>query len=288
MKLALVVSTGFHALVFGAVVFLPGAFLHLPPTPADLPIVQILITDSDPMEPDPKDRDSALAVAKPAPPLARPPELATADPVPVLPPPPKRSPDPIVLKLPPPADPPAPKPAPPPTPPAPPAPALPELAAPRADPPLPASPSPRPAPPPEMPSSVALASTPPVPSDLNANTRAPSAPADAPEDTGIKIDLPPAPAGAPIRSVAHYRRTPKPTYPATAYRLRQEGIVLLTVQVDTAGHAQQVKVKTSSGFPALDDAAQIAVRRWEFVPTRIGGQTVNSEVEVPVEFKLTN
>jgi len=35
-------------------------------------------------------------------------------------------------------------------------------------------------------------------------------------------------------------------------------------------------------------AAETAVHRWEFVPTRIGGQAVNAEVEVPVQFKLTD
>jgi TonB family protein len=47
-----------------------------------------------------------------------------------------------------------------------------------------------------------------------------------------------------------------------------------------------VEVKTSSGFPVLDAAALRPVSQWEFEPARIGLQTFESEIEVPVRFKL--
>jgi periplasmic protein TonB len=87
-------------------------------------------------------------------------------------------------------------------------------------------------------------------------------------------------------TLARYQRTPKPAYPASARRLRQEGTVVLRVRVDPEGRVTAVQLKTSSGFAALDAAAAGAVRRWEFVPAHSGEQPVTSEVEVPVRFRL--
>lgn len=85
-----------------------------------------------------------------------------------------------------------------------------------------------------------------------------------------------------------YRVNPEPPYPATARRRRQEGLVLLAVRVTSQGRASRIELKQSSGFPALDEAAWQAVRGWEFEPARLGALAVESEIEVPVRFKLTN
>ncbi len=83
-----------------------------------------------------------------------------------------------------------------------------------------------------------------------------------------------------------YLNNPKPVYPAASRRLGEEGRVLLRVQVDAEGHAESVDIKTSSGFPRLDNAAREAVARWRFVPARRGETTVPSAVLVPVVFNL--
>lgn len=92
-------------------------------------------------------------------------------------------------------------------------------------------------------------------------------------------------AGA--RAHADYRKNPEPAYPAAARRRRQEGVVLLAVRVSVQGKAAEVSVKTSSGFPLLDEAAVTAVRTWQFEPGRIDSKAVESEIEVPIRFKLT-
>lgn len=84
-----------------------------------------------------------------------------------------------------------------------------------------------------------------------------------------------------------YRRNPEPSYPLAARRRRQEGVVLLVVEVTPTGRAAGVAVQRSSGFKLLDDAAARAVENWEFEPAREGAVAVASRIEVPVRFRLT-
>lgn len=83
-----------------------------------------------------------------------------------------------------------------------------------------------------------------------------------------------------------YLKNPEPVYPLAARRRRQEGLVLLSVRVNITGRALSVSLKQSSGYPLLDEAALSQVREWEFAPARIGNLAVESEIEVPVRFKL--
>ena len=86
---------------------------------------------------------------------------------------------------------------------------------------------------------------------------------------------------------AHYLSNPKPEYPEEAKEMRQQGVVVLSVEVGTDGHANDVSVSRSSGFPQLDQAAVRGVRRWVFEPARAAGLPVSSHVEVPVRFSLS-
>jgi len=89
-----------------------------------------------------------------------------------------------------------------------------------------------------------------------------------------------------VRAQPNYRRNPEPPYPLTALRRRQQGVVLLDVQVSAQGRATQVEVKVSSGFALLDDTAVRAVLNWDFEPARIGPIPMDSKIEVPVRFQL--
>ena len=82
-----------------------------------------------------------------------------------------------------------------------------------------------------------------------------------------------------------YAVNPPPRYPPEALRARQQGLVLLRLKVAADGSVSDLSIKHSSGFPALDDAALAAVRRWKFEPARIAGQPVAEDVEVPVRFQ---
>lgn len=89
-----------------------------------------------------------------------------------------------------------------------------------------------------------------------------------------------------VRAAPNYGKNPEPTYPVAARRRREQGLVLLTVKVNAQGRAASVELKRPSGFPVLDDAALRSVRDWEFEPARLGAISVESEIEVPVRFKL--
>ena len=89
-----------------------------------------------------------------------------------------------------------------------------------------------------------------------------------------------------VKARPNYLRNPEPPYPLLARRRRQEGTVLLSVRVTENGRAALVNLKTSSGYPLLDEAALRAVRDWEFDPARAAGIAVESQIEVPVRFVL--
>jgi len=87
-------------------------------------------------------------------------------------------------------------------------------------------------------------------------------------------------------SAPRYRSNPQPEYPVEAKRERQQGTVVLSVEVSAEGRPTSVTLSRSSGFPLLDQSAIAGVRRWTFEPGRAGGLPIASHVEVPVRFRL--
>ena len=79
---------------------------------------------------------------------------------------------------------------------------------------------------------------------------------------------------------------PAPVYPADALRYGWEGEVWLIVDVSRSGEASNVKVDKSSGYPVLDRAASRTVRKWQFEPARVGTESVEGSVRIPVRFKI--
>lgn len=79
---------------------------------------------------------------------------------------------------------------------------------------------------------------------------------------------------------------PKPNYPALARQRGQEGLVLLIVQVDEKGQPGPIEIKTSSGYPMLDQAALKGIKKWKFQPASLAGLPMAGSVLVPVEFRL--
>ncbi len=98
----------------------------------------------------------------------------------------------------------------------------------------------------------------------------------------------PLPSQGTIRTKSKpgYFRNQPPEYPQLAKQMRQEGLVILRVEIDQKGIPVQVEVKQGSGFPLLDQAALKAVKRWRFQPEQIGDSPVKSVVAIPVRFRL--
>jgi len=119
------------------------------------------------------------------------------------------------------------------------------------------------------------------------NVAAPPHP--APTVTASAAPEPVPAAEAPIEPPRYemaYLNNPAPAYPPLARRAKEQGRVVLRVLVSASGAAQDVEVRTSSGYERLDRAAVEAVRRWRFAPARRGAQTVAAWALVPILFQL--
>jgi protein TonB len=84
-----------------------------------------------------------------------------------------------------------------------------------------------------------------------------------------------------------YLYNPRPAYPAEARARRQQGVVIMSVDISAAGRVVDAHVMRTSGFPLLDRAALAAVRSWVFAPASRGGVDVAADVEIPVRFSLS-
>ena len=134
------------------------------------------------------------------------------------------------------------------------------------------------------------------PTAIRTETPPPQAMPEPVREAAPTPPAPPAPAARPApeappavvaaRFDAAYLNNPAPAYPPLSRRMREEGKVMLRVQVTAEGLPAQVDLAESSGFARLDSAAREAVQRWRFVPAKQGGQAVAAAVIVPIVFKL--
>jgi protein TonB len=99
-------------------------------------------------------------------------------------------------------------------------------------------------------------------------------------------DAAPGSGESPARFDAAYLSNPKPPYPALSRRMREEGKVVLRVLVTSEGKAGRLDVEASSGSARLDESALDTVRYWKFIPARRGNTAVQSQVLVPIIFRL--
>ena len=86
-------------------------------------------------------------------------------------------------------------------------------------------------------------------------------------------------------SVVCPQRT-QPLYPILSRRMNEEGTVVLRVELDETGAVVAAQVKSSSGYPRLDEAALAAVRHWRCQPAMRQGQPVRSVALQPFKFVL--
>jgi protein TonB len=106
-------------------------------------------------------------------------------------------------------------------------------------------------------------------------------------------EAPPAPAApAPpaktgVYISAEYAATNrKPAYPPMSMRYGEQGTVTLRVFVKADGTAGQVEIRSSSGYPLLDESARTAVQSWRFRPATSDGKPVGDWFLIPIPFKL--
>jgi protein TonB len=79
----------------------------------------------------------------------------------------------------------------------------------------------------------------------------------------------------------------KPDYPLTEKRAGHEGTTILEIYVDETGRVTQARVKASSGFEALDDAAvKQALRSWRLLPGTKDGKPEAMWYAISMKFSL--
>jgi protein TonB len=89
-----------------------------------------------------------------------------------------------------------------------------------------------------------------------------------------------------VLPVAHPGRA-RAEYPPAARRIRLEGTVVLKAIIDKRGHVVSIRVYSEPSFDAgFTDAAIDAVSRWRYEPGRYGGEPVEVEITVVVDFIL--
>jgi len=110
------------------------------------------------------------------------------------------------------------------------------------------------------------------------------------------VAQPPIQKAAPVASApstspkADPKRPPtKPEYPAASRRAGEAGTVVLDLYILPNGRVGDARVRTSSGFPRLDEAAiKEAKRSWRFVPGTENGQPAAMWYSTKVTFNLTD
>jgi protein TonB len=75
-------------------------------------------------------------------------------------------------------------------------------------------------------------------------------------------------------------------YPLGARLRGEEGAVRILVYIDAKGHIDDLRISQSSGFAALDRAAERAVRRTRFEPGTRRNQPVAGELTITIRFSL--
>ena len=77
----------------------------------------------------------------------------------------------------------------------------------------------------------------------------------------------------------------KPDYPLLAKQMKVQGAVVLQALIDKTGNIQDLHVV--SGPAILSAAAQEAVKQWHFKPYYQGGQPVETEARITVNFTIS-
>ena len=152
---------------------------------------------------------------------------------------------------------------------------------------------------PDPPKVVEQRPEPPKPEPAKAVAPAPEptpkpAPAPAPPPEPVAKPAPPpapAPAPAPAKSStgssAQYVGSCEAPYPTMSKRMNEKGTVVVKVLVKSDGTAGDVELKSSSGYPRLDQAWLEAIKTCRFTPsTGSDGKPIDEWFSAPHTFRL--
>lgn len=136
-------------------------------------------------------------------------------------------------------------------------------------------------------SKTAPAPAPASPEPVQATRPAPVATSEA--QSAPATPAPSIPARTGVYIPAEYAASNrKPVYPSMSKRYGEQGTVMLHVFVKADGTAGQVEIRSSSGYPLLDESARTAVQGWRFQPATSDGKPIGDWFLIPIPFKLQN
>ena len=81
---------------------------------------------------------------------------------------------------------------------------------------------------------------------------------------------------------------PHPPYPLIARKKGFEGKLILEVLVNEDGSVKSTSIRESSGYEILDTVSKKTVEKWTFIPAKKMGQAVKDNIQVPINFVLTD
>lgn len=91
-----------------------------------------------------------------------------------------------------------------------------------------------------------------------------------------------------VSSIEFQGARPMPTYPMASRRMREEGRVLVLVEINTQGLVERATIDTSSGFARLDESALTAARKAKFKPYTRNGVAYPAKAKIPFDFVMRN
>ncbi len=98
---------------------------------------------------------------------------------------------------------------------------------------------------------------------------------------------PPPPPIQPFTAAGNQNRVTARDYPAISIRLRETGLVVVNVCVESDGSVSDVTVVESSGHERLDDATiRMVGNRFRYNPATQGGQPIRHCANQPVRWAL--
>lgn len=119
--------------------------------------------------------------------------------------------------------------------------------------------------------------------------QAAKAPAAAPAKATAPAPAPvvvAAAAPAVTRARLDWKSCRQPDYPSSSYQRREEGTVVMSFEIDSAGKVLSNRIDQSSGSRILDRTAANAIAKCHFSPATAGGKPQASWAQVRFSWKL--
>jgi protein TonB len=86
----------------------------------------------------------------------------------------------------------------------------------------------------------------------------------------------------------HPIRSSEDFYPEASIRAGEEGVTVVEIYVSPEGRVTDARIKTSSGFDRLDQAAIRYVKTWRMLPQTRDGKPEGAWVSIPIRWKIVN